>query len=381
MPDKPLFLFGTLRHPPVLEAVAGALLPYEPATLADHAVTEAQEPGGGTLHFPLLVARPGAEAQGALIRPGAEARARLDLYERIFEYHPVPVIAQTPEGPVEALLYQTAGEHWLPGPDWSLDAWAAGHGALAAEVAGEVMALSREHPPAVLRRRYPLLAGHVASRHRARDEAAPATRRRVPGADDVTVEGRRTPYAKVFAVEENRLRLRQHDGGLSTPVDRAAFLLSDAVTLLPYDPARDLVLLVEQFRFAPFLRADANPWTLEAIAGRVDAGETPEEAARREAVEEAGLSVMALHSVARYYSSPGAVTEFLYSYVALVDLPEGAEGKHGLVAEAEDIRTHRVPFTEAMAMIDTGEVANGPLVISLQWLALNRARLGGPQSA
>lgn len=381
MPDKPLFLFGTLRYPPVLEAVAGMPLAYEPATLTDHAVTEAQEPGGGTLHFPLLVARPGAEAQGALIRPGAEARAALDLYERIFEYHPVPVIAQTAGGPVEALLYQTADEHWLPGPDWSLDAWAAAHGGLAAEVAAEVMALSREHPAAVLRRRYPLLAGHVASRRRARSEAAPATRRRAAQPGDVTVEGRRTPYAKVFAVEENRLRFRHHDGTESAPVERAAFVLTDAVTLLPYDPKRDVVLLVEQFRFAPFLRDDANPWTLEAVAGRIDAGETPEAAARREAAEEAGLEIGALHSVARYYSSPGAVTEFLYSYLALVDLPEGADGIHGLATEAEDIRTHLIPFAEAMAMLETGEIANGPLVISLQWLALNRARLRGAQSA
>lgn len=375
MPAEALFLFGTLRHPPLYHAVAGAPLRDIPATLPGHAVTQAVEPGGATLNFPLVVARAGAHAPGSLIRPDAAARVRLDLYEQVFGYDPEPVTVDTAEGPVEALFYRTRMGLWQPGPDWSLDRWAASHGDFAAEVAAEVMALLDEAPPEAVRHRYGMLSSFVASRRRARAEAAPASVRRAPRAGDVAVERRRVPYTRFFGVEENELRFRRFDGGLSPRVNRAAFVMADAVTLLPYDPVRDRVLVVEQFRFSPFVRGDANPWTLEAIAGRVDPAETPEAAARREAVEEAALELGALHKVGQYYPSPGAVTEYLYSYVGIADLPDGANGVHGLETEAEDIRTHILPFARLMETAATGELDNGPLLLSAHWLALNRERL------
>jgi len=82
-----------------------------------------------------------------------------------------------------------------------------------------------------------------------------------------------------------------------------------------------------------------------------------------------------MHQVGRYYVSPGAVTEYLVSYIGLADLPDSAEGVSGLAAEAEDIRAHVVSFDQLMAMVESGEVANAPLLISAQWLALHRARL------
>ncbi|MCB1388392.1 MAG: NUDIX domain-containing protein [Rhodobacteraceae bacterium] len=375
MSAEPLFLFGTLRHAPLYAAVAGQPLDEMPAWLPGHAVTQAVGQDGSTLNFPLFTARPGARAQGALIRPDAGARARLDLYERVFGYEPVPMTVQTATGPVEAAIYLTDASRWSAGRDWSLTDWASGHGALTTEVASEVMVLLERFAPETVLRRYAMLTAHVASRRRAKVEAAPAHRRRTPQPGDVAVTARRLPYAGFFGIEEQDLRFRHHDGSLSQPVARAAFVAADAVTLLPWDPVRDRVMVVEQFRFAPFVRGDGNPWTLEAIAGRVDANETPEQAARREAVEEAGLSVGALHCVGRYYPSPGAVTEYLYSYVAATDLPETAAGVHGLSTEAEDIRTHIVAFDDALAMIESGEIANAPLILSLQWLALNRQRL------
>ena len=98
----------------------------------------------------------------------------------------------------------------------------------------------------------------------------------------------------------------------------------------PYDPVRDTVMLVEQFRFGPHARGDARSWSLEPIAGRIDPFETPEVAVRREAAEEARLSLHALHRIGRYYVSPGAVTEYLITYVGIANLPASAEGVSGL---------------------------------------------------
>lgn len=207
--------------------------------------------------------------------------------------------------------------------------------------------------------------------------AGPARLRRQPVAGDVYISARAQPYAAFFAVEEQTLRFRRFDGALSAPVHRAAFVSGDAVTVLPYDPVRDRVLLVEQFRFGPHVRGDANPWQLEAIAGRIDAGETPETAARREAQEEAGLGLTDLLPIAGYYPSPGAFGEYLYSYLALTDLPDSAAGHFGLAAEAEDIRAHLVSFADLMALCQSGEIANAPLLLSALWLSGQRAALRG----
>ena len=152
------------------------------------------------------------------------------------------------------------------------------------------------------------------------------------------------------------------------------------MTVLPYDPVRDRVLLVEQFRAGPYARGDANPWQLEAIAGRIDPGEGPEEAARREAVEEAGLQLGALLPVAAYYPTPGAKTEYLYSYVALCDLPDGSAGVFGVASEAEDIRGHLLAFDALMALVASGEASNAPLILTALWLQRERARLRSGQN-
>lgn len=208
-------------------------------------------------------------------------------------------------------------------------------------------------------------------------QPVPARLRRQPDATDVEIVSRSEPYARFFAVEEQDLRFRRFDGQMSAPVRRAAFISGDAVTVLPYDPVRDRVLVVEQFRFAPHARGDANPWQLEAIAGRIDPGETPEEAAIREGQEEAGLRLDRLVPIAGYYPSPGAFAEYLYTYLALVDLPDSAAGLFGLACEAEDIRAHLVSFDQLMALCASGEIGNAPLLLSALWLARHRDSLRG----
>jgi ADP-ribose pyrophosphatase len=208
-------------------------------------------------------------------------------------------------------------------------------------------------------------------------QAGIVTLRRRTLRGDVDVLAERRPYRNYFAVQEYDLRFRQFGGGMSAPVSRAVFVTGDAVTVLPYDVGRDRVLLIEQFRPAPFVRGDAEYWSLEAIAGRVDAGETPEAAARREAVEEAGLVLGDLIRVAGYYPSPGAVAEYLTSYVALTDLPDGCAGVFGLAGEAEDIRGHLVGFDALMDLVTSGEINNAPLILTVLWLARERARLRG----
>ena len=228
--------------------------------------------------------------------------------------------------------------------------------------------------PEVVARRLGPLRVEAASRVRAGGAAARGLR---VGSGEVETAEVQPAHAGFFGLDLHRLRHRRFDGGMSPWLTREVFVAGDAVTVLPYDPRRDRVLLVEQVRMGPLGRGDPLPWQLEAIAGRIDPGETPEEAARREAVEEAGLVLGALEKVAEYYPTPGAVTEYLYSYVGLCDLPDGVAGVFGAAAEAEDIKGHLLAFDRLVEVMGSGEIGNAPLLLTVLWLQRERARLRG----
>ena len=227
--------------------------------------------------------------------------------------------------------------------------------------------------PKTLRSRLGALRVEAASRVRAAAASAQPNLR--SGTGEVETDTVRPSHAGFFGLDVHRLRYRRFDGAMSPWVTREVFVSGDAVTVLPYDPVRDRVLLIEQMRMGPVGRGDPLPWQLEAIAGRIDPGETPEAAARREAMEEAFLVIGRLEKVAEYYSSPGAVSEYLYSYVALCDLPDGVAGVFGAEEEAENIRGHLLPFDALMTALTAGALTNAPLILTALWLERERARL------
>ncbi|MCA0043759.1 NUDIX domain-containing protein [Celeribacter litoreus] len=194
--------------------------------------------------------------------------------------------------------------------------------------------------------------------------------------EDVTLLSRELPYSAFFALEDTVLKHRQFDGAESREMHRAGFLMADAVTVLPYDPVRDRVLLIEQFRVGAFSRGDVRPWMLEPIAGRVDPGEGTEATARREAVEEAEITLGILHKIAEYYPSSGAVTEYVTSYIGIADLPDSCVSTGGGVDhEHEDIASTLWSFDQLMEMCDAGQLDVGPLYMSALWLDRHRDRI------
>jgi nudix-type nucleoside diphosphatase (YffH/AdpP family) len=272
---------------------------------------------------------------------GADAAARLGFYAKVLGLQADRAGIDLGPGGPEALALAQVILRW--------------HGILSADS---------------LRARLPSLRVEAASRARA-EGAGPAD----PSA--VEVLARAPSHAGFFALDVVTLRHRRFAGGLSDPLRREVFVSGDAVTVLPYDPMRDRVLLVEQFRAGAFGRGDPRPWQIEAIAGRIDPGETPEAAARREAEEEAGLTLGALLPVAAYYPSPGALTEYIYSFVALCDLPDGSAGVFGAEDEGEDICGHLWPFADLMQALAEGRITNAPLILTAQWLAARKADLTG----
>lgn len=245
-------------------------------------------------------------------------------------------------------------------------------GAEAEALAERVMAAFGQLEAAVVRRRLGALKVAAASRVRAAGLTDPGLRQ---GTGEVTVHKLEQGFAGFFAVEVAHLAFRRFDGTMSPVIRREVFLSGDAVTVLPYDPRRNRVLVIEQMRMGPLGRGDPLPWQLEAIAGRIDPGESPEDCARREAVEEAGLDLGRLEKVGEYYPSPGAVSEYLYSYVAICDLPDAVVGVFGEASEAEDIRGMILSLDELTAALARGEITNAPLMLTALWLQREAPRL------
>jgi ADP-ribose pyrophosphatase len=143
--------------------------------------------------------------------------------------------------------------------------------------------------------------------------------------------------------------------------------------VLLYDRERDAVVLIEQFRPGAYA-AGLEPWLIEVVAGIIDPGETPEAVVQREAVEEAGCTVTALHPIGSFLASPGACSETVAVFCGRAD-SRAAGGIHGLDHEHEDIRVLVLSRAEALDRVAAGAIANLHAVVALQWLALNYTML------
>jgi ADP-ribose pyrophosphatase len=156
-------------------------------------------------------------------------------------------------------------------------------------------------------------------------------------------------------------------------VVREVFERGHATAVLPYDPVRDVVVLIEQFRAGAYA-AGSDPWLIEIVAGIIEESESPDAVARREAVEEAGLTLSELQPIGEVFVSPGGSTETVTIFCGRCDAST-AGGIHGIDDEDEDIRVIVQPFVAAFADLGAGRIRSAPAVIALQWLALNRAEL------
>jgi len=187
--------------------------------------------------------------------------------------------------------------------------------------------------------------------------------------NDVEIIARETLYRGFLSMDLYRFRHRLFNGGMSGEIRREIFERGHAAVLLPFDPVRDEVVLVEQIRIAAY-DVSESPWLLEMVAGMIEEGESVEDVARREALEEAGLVVGRTKPVLSYLASPGGTSERLSIMVGEVDATT-AEGIHGLADENEDIRVHVVSREQAYQWVEEGKIDNAASVIALQWLQLH----------
>ena len=178
-----------------------------------------------------------------------------------------------------------------------------------------------------------------------------------------------TAFQGYFRIDRYRLRHSLHAGGMSGEITREVFERGHAVAVLPFDPVRDELVLIEQFRIGAHA-GGKDAWMTEIVAGIIDEGESVQSVAQRETMEETGLTAEALWPMVEYSVSPGGTTETVEMFLARVDSAK-AGGIYGLDHEHEDIRVFTLPYGEVPKFLDSGRADNAITLIAMQWLMLH----------
>ena len=195
-----------------------------------------------------------------------------------------------------------------------------------------------------------------------------------PAHPDIEIVEAKIAFARHLRVDVVRFRHRLFAGGWSGERVFDVVRRGGAVAILLYDPDRDSVVMVEQFRLAA-LFAGGSPWQLECVAGLMEPDESAEQVAVRETREEANLELIGpLLPIQRFMPATGSFDETVDLFCGRVDCT-GAAGLYGAAEEQEDIRVVVKPVAEVEAMLDSGEIESSHSVICLYWLLRHRDRL------
>jgi ADP-ribose pyrophosphatase len=176
-----------------------------------------------------------------------------------------------------------------------------------------------------------------------------------------------------LTLKRYRLRHSLFAGGVSNELLRERVEGYCAAGLLPYDPVRDEVVLIEQFRVGA-MEDRGGAWIPEIVGGILEQDQDPEAVARREAVEETGCEVTELEPICEFMVSPGTTTERIHLYCGRVDASKAA-GIHGVHEEGEDIRVEVLKADTVIAELYNGRINSAYTIIALQWLAQHRDEL------
>ncbi len=120
------------------------------------------------------------------------------------------------------------------------------------------------------------------------------------------------------------------------------------------NPADPDVVLERQYRHA------AGQFLIELPAGRIEPGEPPLAAAKREMIEETGYRAKRWTLLAKYFASPGFLGEWMQIYLAR-DIREGTAAPEA----DENIEIFRLPLSEALALVAANKIHDGKTLIGL----------------
>ena len=175
-------------------------------------------------------------------------------------------------------------------------------------------------------------------------------------------------YSGFFSLNKYEFTHKKHDGEWTSTVRREIFSGAHVSSLLPYDPIKKEIILIQQFRAGVLSRYD-DDYLLEIVAGIIDEGENPEETAIRECFEETGCEVKKIHPIQSYFPAPGSSESYYHLYLGEI---QGFDGERirGLEKENEDILVKSFKIDEVKQMLKEKKIMNGLTLIALQWFFL-----------
>ena len=193
------------------------------------------------------------------------------------------------------------------------------------------------------------------------------------GKSDYLIKARRKRFRGFLRIDTIKLKHKLFLGGWSSEIERELLVREDAVGVLLFDPKRDEIVLVRQFRVGLVDKGD-SPWILELVAGMAEAEEQLDEVAIREVREESNVEVSDLIKICDYFNSPGVSSEKVRLYLGIV-ASEKMGGVYGLENENEDIEVVVMSYEVAIKALKKGYLANAMSIIALQWLELNKPEI------
>ena len=369
-----IFVFGTLRSDTLREIVLGRdMSSYDicEATIKDFQVYWAKEGP-----FPVMIPEPNSEAYGLVLKNLSEPDVeRLNYYELGFDYVLATTSVETHAGQIGVSAYFCNRSDMATSKLWSYDDWLSDHSEIQYLAAREFLDFfgtkfgdtAKVMYHSILKRAEVFVS----------EGSTPSSAIEI-GPDlntNIQIKDLKREYLGFFALNQVDLKYPFFDNSTSGVKSRTILMGSEASLILPYDPILDKVLLVEQFRIGPFCRGDKAPWVYEPVAGMIEFGEKPEDAAKREVFEEAGIQVTKLVKINSGYPNPGEATTYFYNYIGIVDLSDYSPGIYGVRDEGEDIRTHVIDFKEVLNWSISNKLRVLPLNTMVLWLALNKLKL------
>ena len=179
----------------------------------------------------------------------------------------------------------------------------------------------------------------------------------------------RNIYNGFFKMNEITLKYKKYDGSWSNDIKRELFGGAQVSAVLPYDPIKKEIILIQQFRPGTISK-NVNNYLDEIVAGIIDPGEDAETTAKRECLEETGCEVKKLIPIQNYFPAPGSSESFYYLFLAEIETFEG-DRIMGLNSENEDILVKSFKIDDIKDKLKNGEIINGLSLIALQWFFLN----------
>ena len=175
-------------------------------------------------------------------------------------------------------------------------------------------------------------------------------------------------YSGFFKLNKYEFIHQKHDGEWTNKVEREVFSGSHVSGLLPYDPVRKEIILIQQFRVPILSRYDDN-FLYEIVAGMIDDSESAKNTAERECLEETGCKVNKIIPIQGYFPDAGSSESYYHLFLGEVN---GFDGERimGLESENEDILVKSFKVDHVRKMLKNNQIANGLTLTALQWFFL-----------